>query len=314
MGWLLRRKKKSIRVSAASSAGPEPGWRGIGVRQVLVLLGCIAGAVLVAAAWRSGERILSRYIAAQPVTAPSYETVRLENVPPWIEPAARQRLQHNALVRLTGTRMSHEPLEQVATALGDEPWISRVERVQRARNGGVIIHAEYRRPLALVETPAGYIRVDEQGRELPGAFARGQLSGLGLPVIVGVASPAPGPGLAWPGDDLAGGLQMVKTLAAHSHRHRVAIIDVNGWDRHGSRQIVLTTPDRRIIWGLPPGKGAPIEADTATKLHRLSVVMTMRVNAGRQPTYDIHGADIFELEPLDAHAALTAPAVIANAR
>lgn len=315
MGWFLIKKKK-LRgpVQPADSQGQSNSWAGRGGKYLLMALPFLALVLLTCVAWRSGERLLSRYVASEPIRAVTIRHVRLADAPTWMEPAARQKLQIQALTQLKGPRLAHEPLKAVADSLNSDPWVQRVRRIQRTRDGGIIIHADYRRPAAAIETAEGYVRIDAQAVRLPGNFVRNQVASLRLPVIVGVSSPAPANGQLWQGEDVASGLKLIQTLIRQPYRHRIAVIDVKGRDRRGELQIALVTPDRSIIWGLPPDQGVPIEADTATKLQRLKEVMNESPERDRYPTYDIHGADIFELRSLDAQASLSAFPGIARSR
>lgn len=115
----------------------------------------------------------------------------------------------------------------VYQAAAASPWVHRVQRVVKGHDGAIVIHADFRRPFALVATKRArgerYV-VDAEGvvlplqadRVRPGAFI----------LIDGVVPEPPEPGKSWNAPDLADGLRLYKLIKGRPYEHQLTTIDV----------------------------------------------------------------------------------------
>jgi len=281
--WLFKKrgggkaKKKPAgrgRSSRASSGRgmPWPRWRTVwAVSQWAIGLAAI---VALAWGWRVAEsELLADARQAAPVLQP--DMVELEN-----QPATYQAWLVGDLKRLViDAATPHPPrsrarLAAVHEAMSNTGWAASVRRVRLREGGGLIVEATWREAAAAVETYDGYRLVDVQGVRLPGLYERVDgLAEQGVPVIVGVASPAPEIGEVWPEreGDLSAGLALVGLVQPQPFASEVSAYDVSGRDDAGRVQLILrTTTGGLVHWGLAPGREQSIDVDAATKLERLA--------------------------------------------
>ncbi len=169
----------------------------------------------------------------------------------------------------------------LAAAFAQHPWISKVDRVEKTRQGRVIVQVTYRTPVAMIETHRGLYPVDAEGVLLPpNDFSLAESDQL--PHLRQIRSMPSGPaGTVW-GDPLV--LSGVKLCAALMPEGNLE----SHWERYGLEAIVaplapsdtsgiapeppvfelLTRGGRRIIWGRPPGDDT-LEPSATQKLDRL---------------------------------------------
>ena len=55
----------------------------------------------------------------------------------------------------------------LAAAFAQHPWIAKVDRVEKTRQGRILIEVTYRTPVAMVETHRGLFPIDAEGTLLP---------------------------------------------------------------------------------------------------------------------------------------------------
>ncbi|MEX0744987.1 MAG: hypothetical protein WD118_05245 [Phycisphaeraceae bacterium] len=305
MGWFLRRnKKKKGRGSAKRSSSAKavaPRWdpkRTVFAAKVLVSFAVLVTLVV---GWRYGERALMDYASARHAQTVEPEQVELVDAP--LSPLARERLQ-----RLVAGEVSADPLDGLglqaaAAALRAEPWVRELHQVRRVAGGRVIVEADYREPMAVVQGRDGYHLVDETAVRLPGLYARHQLDDLrerGVPLIVGAAS-APGPeGTRWPGDDVRAGLALVQELRDEAFLDQIVAYDSADRDAAGRLRLSLHATGGGVVrWGLPPGQEQGIDVPAAVKIDRLRQLHSKpggAIDAGGK-IVEIHGAGINLVNP-----------------
>jgi hypothetical protein len=155
--------------------------------------------------------------------------------------------------------------------------VQRVDQVLRLPDGRIEVRCRYRTPFALVQSGGGFVLVDGEGVRLPGQYPYSP----SLPLVQGVAAPAPDQGQLWDAPDLAAGLKILTRLAGEPYADQVTAVLVHN---HGGRRsprsahVELAT-DRaggRIIWGSGPGE--EIEENTAAQ--KMAIL---------QRNYELHG-------------------------
>ncbi len=169
----------------------------------------------------------------------------------------------------------------LAAAFAKHPWISKVDRVEKTRQGRVIVQVTYRTPVAMIETHRGLYPVDAEGVLLPpNDFSLAESDQL--PHLRQIRSMPNGPaGTVWGDPLVVAGAKLCAALMPEGNLE-------SHWERYGLEAIVapqaplntaeitpeppvfelLTQRGRRIIWGRPPGDDS-LEPTVAQKLGRL---------------------------------------------
>ncbi|MAE65265.1 MAG: hypothetical protein CMJ18_13420 [Phycisphaeraceae bacterium] len=287
MGWFIKAPTGGADRRRGRAAPDDDGEASKGRLRILIVAGTVLAIVV-------GCHFLERFLwrHAHERHGPVME-VRLDRERTDLDRYAAQQIRRTVVHRISDVEASADLLPSILAALQDHPWVERVDSVRRTRHG-IVIDAEYRRPVAVVAHRDGYSRVDRVGVLLPGLFVASQIPDLGLPVISGVAAPHEGDGRPWPGRDLEGGLRVVDVIRDQPFADQVLEIDVSATDDRDRPRLALYTREGMIRWGLPPGEGRPIEPDTDTKLRRLAQVQRKwdSIDAGGK-IVDIYGPAIF---------------------
>ena len=169
----------------------------------------------------------------------------------------------------------------LAAAFAKHPWIAKVDRVEKTRQGRIIIEVTFRTPVAMVETHRGLYPVDAEAVLLPpNDFSLTQSDQL--PHLRQVRSMPSGPaGTQWGDPLVVAGAKLCAALMPQGNLE-------THWDRYGLEAVMaplpavenapvpseppvyelLTQGGRRIIWGRPPGDDT-LEPTVAQKLGRL---------------------------------------------
>jgi len=227
------------------------------------------------------------------------------NRPVWMSDSLADQIIKAAKPLGLHSVFDHQLLVDTATSLQSSPWVKKVNAVRRLYDqspGDTLeIDCDFRIPTALVKWADVYWLVDNDGFMLPASYSRQQLDRittaadgkLNLRVIEGIAHAPMVPGELWPGDDLAAGLEMARTLANRDYTEQITTIDVSNYsgrlDRRDSQVVLLTKFDTQIRWGRPPSsKDAFVDVPVAQKLLALEMMFNQyhRVDAN-QPWVDI---------------------------
>ena len=167
----------------------------------------------------------------------------------------------------------------LAAAFSKHPWIAHVDRVEKTRQGRVMIQVTYRTPVAMVQTHRGLYPVDANGVLLPPKdFSVAESDQL--PHLLQVRSMPSGlAGTVWGDPLVVAGAKLCNALIPKGD------LDTH-WNKYGLEAVVvpstansemqpegqvfdlLTKKGRRIIWGHSPGADS-LEPTVAQKLGRL---------------------------------------------
>jgi hypothetical protein len=224
----------------------------------------------------------------------------LANRPPWMSDFLADQIIRTAQPIGLRSSFDREVLANAADSLKSNPWIRQIKQVRRtfANEPGdtVELDCEYRAPAALVKWGQFYWLVDGQAVILPEQYSSDQLPRIifgpdGKVNIRIIEGESHGPvefGRAWPGDDVAGGLELCALLAGRPYAEQIRQIDVSNFggqhDRRAAQIVLVTQFGTQIRWGRPPqGKDGFAEVAAATKLAALRSVFeqTGRVDAGQ---------------------------------
>jgi hypothetical protein len=200
---------------------------------------------------------------------------------------------------------SQKLLMETAHSLQSNPWIKQVNMIRRvyvnSPGDTLQIDCDYHTPAALVKWGDYYWLVDADGVKLPEQYDAGLLSKIligpdgrtNLRIIDGVSHGPPAPGQIWPGQDLAGGLEMARLLADANWADQIRDIDVSNFNgRRDDRQaqiVLFTRFGTQIRWGrAPSAKDAFIEVPANKKLSEIQAIyLTAHRVDDNQPWIDL---------------------------
>jgi hypothetical protein len=224
----------------------------------------------------------------------------LANRPAWMSDFLADQIIRTAQPIGLRSSFDRSVLAEAADSLKPNPWIRQINQVRRtfdqAPGDSVELDCEYRAPAALVRSGPSYWLVDDQAVELPEHYSQDQLPKIifaadgkvNLRIIQGVSHPAVDSGQTWPGDDLAGGLQLAELLAGQPYAEQIRQIDVSNFggrrDRRAAQIVLITQFGTQIRWGQAPGRRDGFaEIPPTAKLAAMQSVFdqTGRVDAGQ---------------------------------
>lgn len=259
---------------------------------------------------------------------------------PAVRPHARFQMSAGRIELTTSTRWApHDIVGQVASrhpewnqrnllestltadishAFAQHPWIARVEKVEKTRQGRIVVQVVYRHPVAMVETHRGLYPIDSEGILLPpNDFSLTESNRL--PHVRNVRSMPNGPaGTQWGDPVVAAGARLCTALMSQS------TLD-SYWERYGLEAVIapdldlsalrntsdhigsetpvdhpvpmkfelLTAGGRRVIWGRAPGDDS-LEPTVEQKFLRLDSYLRQHGSLDNPPdtiAIDIRGFD-----------------------
>ena len=296
MGWFLTKKKKSVKPVPKPSPKLSKPQAWDPVRTLRTIQICVGVTLVIGAGvgWYYAERALTAYANRLAQHAPiKPEQVQLANMPAWMSPKLQSEIQALAAGPITDDPLDRQALDSSLNAVRSCPWVSNVKRVQRTSAGTIRVVAEYRSPVAAVETQEGCRVVDADGILLPGLYEKEQGHHLGVPLITRVANPAPSEGTRWQGEDLKAGLALLQYLRGQNYFSEIRAFDVGDHDAKGRLRLSLLTRHGMVRWGLPIGEEQTIEPEPQVKRNSLAL---MQKQAGsidaNGKIVDVYGATI----------------------
>ena len=214
-------------------------------------------AVSVAGAVVLGMHAMERHVLARRPAGPAEFRLRLTGRPEWMPQSLARRLVTELTPPGSGLQDRDLP-EKVYRAAQANPWIRSVTWVRRRRGSDpnvatIELQAEYRKPIACVQTARGREYISADGCHLPRdqvprwvtrvrradgsqrqvCFVDSQAVPPGVhakPIhyikISGVKQPPPGYGRKWPGRDLAAGARMAALVANRPYANQIVVADV----------------------------------------------------------------------------------------
>lgn len=205
------------------------------------------------------------------------ERITVTATPEWIIADVRQQVIRTA--GLDGRLSILDPafVDTVQNAFMLHPWILRIDRIEKLVPPGVRLDVVYRRPVAVVEAPAGESRlllpVDWNGIHLPTddvPLIRRQY----LPRIMGIVGHPP-VGQRWEDPRVAGAVELATKLeTVWESLHLMEIIPSTRPKFLGSQQYfdyeLVARGGTRIQWGPAPQAQVPGDDAFAVKLQRLN--------------------------------------------
>ncbi len=306
MGWLLTNTPQRRSLPQARRRQPHQPWDPQRTLKGLVFLGAMSCAVSIVFIWRYAEDRLAAYTAALDGACAQVfypDRIELADAPPWMSPAVRQTLTGLIAQQIDANPFGHNSLKQAVFVLSTNPWVERVNKLERVHPGRLRVYAQYRQPIAVVEGRDGYHLVDHQATRLPGRYLKQQVAHLRLPVIVGVSFAPPHPGQRWRGRDLQAALGLAQTLSDQPYLGQIQSIDASDRDTRNRIRLLLHTDRGLVRWGLPPGQEQGLEPAAEIKKQRLALVYRQRgaIDAGGK-VVDLFGPAVFVHQPMPLSA------------
>lgn len=101
----------------------------------------------------------------------SADRIVISSAPEWIDPGTliKDALRESGLNRQESVLDPDLP-EKVTAAFLQQPWVKNVHEVRLVYPATIQVELEYRRPIALVEVPDGFLPIDSSGTLLPSYY------------------------------------------------------------------------------------------------------------------------------------------------
>lgn len=190
----------------------------------------------------------------------------------WLNPEEQVRLGEMAHRSLAENPFDVASLESARSELASTGWYTAPPVFRRKPGGTITIDGDWRIPAGVARVGSWEYLVSQDGALLPIRYPAGAAGDL--PVIL---NPYTGPpkradgaaeyGAIWAGGDIPAAIALIEALRVSGHEADVAAIDVSRYVREGLLTII-TPSGGRVVWGAPPGAGAPGEVTDAIKLER----------------------------------------------
>lgn len=234
----------------------------------LVALAITAGAL--ALLWRQ----VRDDVLQQPQYQITYDQIHLPETPPWIRRDIKTQALRDASLDEPLSLLDPELSARIARALGLHPWVERVNRVEPRFPAEIVIDLSYRRPVCMVELPAGYYPLDHAAILLPTTdFTSAEPRKY--PLLVGITSPPLGPvGSRWDDPRVVGAASIAGTLADNWEKWKLKAIVPSAQANGGQQQDeftyhLVTQAGTEIPWGHALGREVAPEPDAGKKIGRL---------------------------------------------
>ncbi len=252
-----------------------------------LVIGCGLGA-----GWYLTRTALRRQLTARKPVPVGAQAIRMDSFKnaPWVPSYAVKSLLEDV-----GSHLSSDPLDGAGLAaaahrLEQHPAIQKVERIWRDDAGFVQIKALAYHPAAMVEGPPLSV-VDTDGHLLTENLDAAVADQLPIPRLQGVrtASPSGGKEAVWKDAGLQAGLHLLQQMTLNEIRF-LRTLDVGQRDAQGRIVLSFTLQGVAagpvdILWGLPVGEEAGIDAAPGKKLAALrELCHDPGVRAGRAGT------------------------------
>ena len=202
------------------------------------------------------------------------ESLEITTLPEWIPSDIRAEVLRNASLEGRISALEEDALPRIAAAFSLHPWVEKVRRLAKRAPARIVVELEYRRPVLMVETPAGLLPVDARGILLP-SDDFSPVERAGYPRLVGVASvPLGMPGEPWGDARVVGAAEIAVAIGSAWQELRLSYMAPSilpgSAGPLGEPVYTLVTADGvKALWGYAPGVNAPGEPPPAEKIARL---------------------------------------------
>jgi len=231
-------------------------------------------AVLLAAATFAAWHFVWREVRDDVLSSESYlvmpQKVELTPLPDWIHTDVRNDVFRSAGLDGPLSIMDEDLAERIKNAFSLHPWVGKVERVQKLPQARVKVDLVYRRPVCMVEVPAGLLPVDVSGVLLP-VDDFSPIEAERYPRLIGIDTiPLGTTGEGWSDARVVGGAEIAAAFGATWEELNLSHIVASPSGITGEyTYTLLTRGGTQIRWGLAPGNDAPGELPATEKVARL---------------------------------------------
>lgn len=220
----------------------------------------VAAMLAVVALALGGLYGLRASLLASPPYSQVLAGVQLANLPRWMPADLAAGVRAEVQAAAAGRSVFESSLaKDVYDRAAANPWIAKVKRVTKRGDGAVVVEAEYRRPFALVASPAvpanRHVVVAPDAVVLPLPAVR--IKPSSLIVVTGVAGRPPAPGEKWDSPELADALRWLALIRPRPWNPEISTLSVR---RMGDLiELVMTAqvgrgrPTTIIVGRLPEG-------------------------------------------------------------
>jgi hypothetical protein len=211
----------------------------------------------------------------------------------WLPQEERRRLEEIVAGIVSADPFDVQSLEVAEEVLAESGWFESIDSVRRLPGGQIEVDGEWRYPAAVVRSGGREMLVSRRGSLLPMEYPLG--GGWPMRFVRGAWAGPPrlnegsyAFGEAWTGGDVQAAIDLLAYLRRSDVWEYVAGVDCSGFMDHG-RLTVVTVQGGEVVWGAPPGSGAPGEEDDGMKRSRFERLMTDPgwISAGR-PRIEIY--------------------------
>lgn len=273
----MRKSESRARIAPNAAAAPRPALLSMAwIWRVAMLAGWIV--TLGGVAW--GVSRLHAYTQMQVATDPT----EFRGLPVWLDDPgwqyAKTSILNSMILSPRDTIFTEDLAERIGRGLASNPWTEQVRRVWLRPDGAIELDAVFRRPLAAVVRDKNVYLCDVNGVRLPleRPLRVEEVNADIYFLITGVRTVVPPEGQAWQSRELLAGLKLVAWLESNGIRDLplrrwLRAVDVSRFDTpgypNGGLMIETIHPCAKLIWGIPPGDEAGIEASAERKLRHL---------------------------------------------
>jgi hypothetical protein len=204
----------------------------------------------------------------------------------WLPTSDQQSLMALAQAALDGDggSLSPDPIARVATAMQQSGWFDGSPSVRRERGNSIIVSGAWRIPAAVVRSGGKDHLISWNAMPMPASYEPGEAR---LPMIVGPALPRPMLGgtpdfsSAWPGEDIAASLELLRLTATQPWFDQVSGIDASRFSGEQTL-VILTKWNTRLVWGGRPSRPRIGEVSTRQKLVNIAQLHhdSQRIDSG----------------------------------
>ena len=214
---------------------------------------------------------LRGYLEERSFVPASAITLRFEEAPAWFDATRIEEMRRRIANAVgDGSALDATRLPTAKDALQESGWFKSIAQMRLEGNGGFLVEAEFRTPVALVLHGGREHLVDIDGCRLPLDWTLGSRPAAPHWIsLLNAENPPPGqPGERWMGADVLAGLDLLAAIRGQPWESKVAAIDLA---RHGNDGLVLvTTTGGFVLWGYAPSVRTSSEPNPISKLANLS--------------------------------------------
>lgn len=214
---------------------------------------------------------LRSYLEERSFVRASDITLRFEEAPAWFDAARVEEMRRRVANAVgDGSALDAARLPTAKDALQESGWFKSVRQLRLEGNGGFLVDAEFRTPVALVLHGGREHLVDIDGCRLPLDWTLGSRPSAPHWIsLINAENPPPGqPGERWMGADVIAGLELLAAIRGQPWESKVAAIDLS---RHaGDGLMLVSTTGGFVLWGYAPSVRTTAEPSPVNKLANLT--------------------------------------------